>query len=384
MSSYSVEVISGLKGKYPAAILLKTDTHHILCDAGGVLEEDADLWQVPERIDAVLLSHDHFDHIGNVKNLPKNVPIYCSAITASVLPVGFDVHIIPIKGHFYLGNTKVTTGSNGHAYGGMWFHFDCGEGVFYSGDVSLESLLYHFETPPCAELILVDASYGLYNDSQEILREKLLARVVDDKILLPVPPSGRAVEMALWLNEQGLASIALDAECYQFLEKMITYNDGSLHCGIEARLADLRSNLQKITINLGNYPSEFAEILLAGDPDGRKDVTGILRALPAFTHRVIFTGYCDALARKEIEQDEVEFFRWNVHPTKQSLQQIVEISGCKRLVPLFTKIDKRSDWERAFNVAIVLDSVIAHPNSVCEEMIDETRLLVKKASHEVC
>lgn len=140
-----IEIISGLNRKAPAAILLSARGQRILLDAGGALEPDEALWQVPADIDAVLLSHDHADHIAGLNRLPRDVPVYCSKVTAQALPAGHNVRYINVRGRFRIGEITVTTGSCGHAYGGVWFHLDIDGGVFYSGDISMESALFHFD-----------------------------------------------------------------------------------------------------------------------------------------------------------------------------------------------------------------------------------------------
>ncbi|MFK3707293.1 MBL fold metallo-hydrolase [Klebsiella sp. NPDC088457] len=161
-----IEIVSGLNRKAPAAILLSTPRQRILLDAGGALEPDEAPWPVPSDIDAILLSHDHVDHIAGLNRLPAHIPIYCSAVTAQALPPGRNVHPVAVRGQFSLGEIAVTTGSCGHAWGGMWFHLNIAGGLFYSGDISMESLLFRFDVPPPARFALVDASYGLYDEPQ--------------------------------------------------------------------------------------------------------------------------------------------------------------------------------------------------------------------------
>lgn len=369
MSKVTIEIISGLGAKDPAAILITTKTHRILLDAGGVLEQGAPIWEMPSHIDAVLLSHDHFDHIGNVPNLPIDVPIYCSKITAEALAnkETLNLHTIPIQGEFYLGDTRIRTGANGHAFGGMWFHLDCAGGIFFSGDISLESLLYHFDPPPKARIALLDASYGLYNIPQEQLRLAIY-KTLNQPILFPVPPSGRAIEMALWLSEMGITNLGLDQDSLQILTKMIISNDGSLQSNVIERLKVLAPQLQNITpfieqdhnTSLQTLPS----IILAGDPDGFQGVSGQLRRSPEFYHRTIFTGYCDAKARKALLQGEVDFMRWNVHPTLRCLQKLIRILECCDVIPLFTAIEEIALWKKSLGVNIHFTSLI----------IDETNL----------
>ncbi|MGE0968973.1 MBL fold metallo-hydrolase [Klebsiella sp. WOUb02] len=110
MKGVKIEIISGLHRKAPAAILLSTPHQRILLDAGGALEPDEAPWPVPADIDAILLSHDHVDHIAGLSRLPAEIPVYCSAVTAQALPAGRNVRPVAVRGQFSLGEITVTTG----------------------------------------------------------------------------------------------------------------------------------------------------------------------------------------------------------------------------------------------------------------------------------
>ncbi|MGY6031619.1 MBL fold metallo-hydrolase [Phytobacter sp. AG2a] len=343
----NIDVISGLNSKAPAAILITTAQQRILLDAGGALDPDASLWSVPDNMDAVLLSHDHVDHIAGLARLPSAIPVYCTAITAQALPPGTNVHIIPVRGQFQLGDIIVTTGSCGHALGGVWFHLNIAGGIFYSGDVSMESALFHFDTPPPAQVALLDASYGLYEVSQAEQWDKLHT-LFSLPTLCPVPPSGRAVELALLLARFGHQDIALDGPCLAMLRQMVEHNDGSLRPDIMGELRQLLQTLPPF--------SPQVKVLFAADPDGQSGMAGELRARDDFHHRTLFTGYLNRVAHQQWRNGDVDFCRWNVHPTRQSLQALVAMLDCRKLFPLFTPIDDIGHWQQTLQCEIMMQS----------------------------
>jgi len=347
--NFRIEIISGLNQKAPAAILLSTPSQRILLDAGGALDAESDDWAVPDNLDAVLLSHDHIDHIAGLCRLPPQVPVYCSAVTARSLPAHYPVQVIAVRGQFRLGDLTVTTGSCGHAYGGVWFHFDVPGGLFYSGDISMESALFRFDPPPRAEIALVDASYGLYDTPQSQQRAHVAA-YLRQPTLCPVPPSGRAVEIALLEAQAGRLAMALDDDCRAMLAAMAEYDDGSLQTGVQASLRALRQQLPPFSVT--------APLILAADPDGQTGMAGALRAQPDFYHRTLFTGHMNPRARQQWQSGEVDFCRWNVHPTRRCLQRLVMMLGCHALAPLFTPLDDVPRWQQALGCVIITDSTI--------------------------
>lgn len=339
-----IEIISGFNRKAPAAILLCAEGQRILLDAGGALEPDEALWQVPDDIDAVLLSHDHVDHIAGLYRLPREVPVYCSKVTAQALPAGHNIRCIDVSGSFYIGDIKVTTGSCGHAYGGVWFHLDVDGGVFYSGDISMESALFRFDSPPPARIALVDASYGLYDTPQQQQLEKLREHLLQPS-LCPVPPSGRAVELALLMARDNQPNIAMDESCRMMMVQMAEQNDGSLQ-------ADTAAELYSLTQTLPLFSTQ-APLVLASDPDGMSGMAGALRERTDFHHRTLFTGHLNQLSYQQWLAGEVDFCRWNVHPTLSCLKKLAALLSCQYFAPLFTTLDNPAQWQQALQCEII-------------------------------
>ena len=159
----SIRVLSGIGDKGPACMQLTVDGRIWLLDCGFGPEANAHFdpdWL--EGAEAVFITHDHIDHIGGASYaVEAGVPIYATAQTAKALPPAAKVHLLPERGRTTIDGVNLTTGRNGHAMGGVWFHFDLGDGLFYSGDWSEESDWFSFDVPPPAATAILDCSYHL-------------------------------------------------------------------------------------------------------------------------------------------------------------------------------------------------------------------------------
>ena len=158
--------ISGVGKKGPACFLIEAGGRRFLLDLG----EGPPPGALPDldgigRIDAVILSHGHRDHVGGLPLLPKlgNPPVYATDVVARALPQGMTVKSLPVGGTADVLGIVVTTGRNGHAPGGIWLHFAINDGFLYTGDYSAESPLYAYDPPPQpAATALIDCSYADY------------------------------------------------------------------------------------------------------------------------------------------------------------------------------------------------------------------------------
>lgn len=214
-----VEVLSGLGEKGPACIRLWTGRQLWILDVVFGPEASSPFrseWL--QGADAVFITHDHIG--GAAHAIRAHLPIHTTACTARALPPGADLRLLPECGQTVIDGIPVTTGRNGHAFGGVWLHFGLGEeGLFYSGDWFEESEWFAFDPPPGAGTALIDASYHLDPVQQVARRAELdavphrLAPAV--QVLFPVPPSGRAGELALHLMRRG--AVSLDDACRSIL-----------------------------------------------------------------------------------------------------------------------------------------------------------------------
>lgn len=342
MSQAHVTVLSGLGEKSPAAVLVEARGLRLLLDAGGALHPGQHCdWYQDLALDAVLLTQDQQDHAGGLQHLPEHVPIYASAATARCLPHGRIWRELPMQGFTYINDIAIQTGRSGHALGGVWLHLDVGGGVFYSGDFSCESLLFPFDVPPSAELALLDATYGLYDQTRSLASETLELLLSEKPALLPVPPSGRAVEIALWRHQAGFSDWSLDAACYENLTRLVYEGEDMLLPGIKQQLREIMPQASQF--------DPQAHLVLAGEADGISGEAGRLIREGQFSWNdggdqpdqryLIHTGYVAPHGPKGTHA-----LRWNVHPRLSDLRWVVNMLEPTYTVPLFTTILDPRNW----------------------------------------
>lgn len=329
----TLDILSGLGVKGPACIRLTVNGQRWLLDCGEGPDENAPFhpdWL--EGIDAVLITHDHIDHIGGAGHVvARNLPIYCTPQTAKSLPTGASPIFLPDQGSINLGGVRLTTGRNGHAVGGVWFHFDIGEGLFYSGDWSEESSWFAFDPPPPAATALLDCSYALDDITQQ---ERIAAfdQQIDQcagQVLLPLPPSGRAGEVAIHLIERfGAQSIMLDDACQAAVAQALA--TGSL--------GDKADLIKPVLEKTGSGTERF---LICDKPNADGGEAQRIahqwrqeKRLDKDAH-ILFTGYLNLEARQMVAQGEAHFRRWNVHPSLSDQQKMMSRLAAEQVVPLF-------------------------------------------------
>lgn len=316
-----IEVLSGLGDKAPAAILVEAHGKRLLLDAGGALHPgQSTAWARELDVDAVLISHDHIDHIGGVAALPAEVPLYCTPEVAMALPYARDWHPLPERGRCRIAGIPVTTGQAGHSLGGVWLHLGVDGGVFYSGDACLESRLFPFDAPPPAKVALLDASYGVYDTPQSECRAAIAERLNEPRVL-PVPASGRALEMALWLDAEAArcgVTWNLDTACRAGLERLLRLPRALRRAGHDDAIRRL------LDASRSSAPRLW---LVADDDDDPQDWP---------EHRLLHTGYLTPRRRTQHAAGQIDWRRWNVHLRLSHLTDLVRALRAERAIPLFT------------------------------------------------
>ncbi len=332
--SATLRLVSGVGAKGPACFVLEAAGQRLMLDLGegpppGLLPEVDDLG----RIDALVLSHGHKDHIGGLPLLAKlgNPPIYATEIVGSGLPDHCDVRPLPVMGSAEVLGIEVKCGRNGHAPGGIWLHFAIGHGFLYTGDWSAESMLYAYDTPPAAALALLDASYGDYDKSIADCWDNLSSFAARGSLLLPVPANGRGPEIALAFARHGCGDIFIDEAMRSALERLCGDAAISLRPGTGKEIERLADAAKPIAAPRG--------VMFAASADGSSGATSRLFSdwdgapQPA----IVFTGYVPpgTPAERLIKNGRAQFVRWNVHPRLRDIVALVRDIEAQTIIPAF-------------------------------------------------
>ncbi len=331
----SLRLISGVGTKWPACFLLEAKERRLLLDLGegpppGCLPNLDGIG----RIDALILSHGHKDHVGGLSLLKAvgNPPVYASEIVARGLPDGIAARELPISGQTEVLGIAVTTGRNGHAPGGIWLHFAVGGGLLYTGDYSAESILYAYDPPSQkAATALIDCSYGDYQKPLSHCWEKLAPFLARGPLLLPAPPNGRGPEIALALQRHGIGDIFVDGATQKALWRLGDVDRIALRDGAGDEIERLAATVKPIDGAHG--------IMIAGAADGASGATKTLLADWESTAEpaILMTGYINptTIAERLVKSGRAQAMRWNVHPLLSDTVTLVQAVQAKTVIPAF-------------------------------------------------
>ena len=357
---FSLRLISGVGKKGPACFLLETAGRRLLLDLGegpppGCLPNVGNIG----RVDAVILSHGHKDHVGGLALLGKlgNPPVFASEIVADGLPKGLTLRTLPVGGKADALGVAVTTGRNGHAPGGVWLHFGVDDGFLYTGDYSAESPLYAYDPPAkTAATALIDCSYADYQKPLTQAWNTLAAYLGRGPLFLPVPSNGRGPEIALELMRHGVAEIYVDEAMQNSLRRL---GDGariSLREGIGEEVKRLAEVVKPIERARG--------IMLAASGDCASGASAKLAAQfePTPEVTILFTGYVNPTtpAERLTKSGRAQTMRWNVHPRLSDTVALVRVIGATTVIPAFCDREKLPALAAALAPArVTMDGEIA-------------------------
>lgn len=285
--------------------LLATGKHQILLDCGLNLEPNSQRRNDefpfdPRDIDAVVLSHAHLDHSGNLPTLVKHGfhgPIYCTPATQSLLfPLLVDsakvqsrktsgkqgdngvlyhesdvyrtlelLRSIPYDSAFSpLGDAQYIFHDAGHVLGSALIHVQFSNGtrersLTFTGD--LGRLCFPFLKPvsalPESDLIVSEATYGgRFHDNQPSLESKfasVVQRTIEQggKVLIPAFSLGRV---------QLIVHTLMKLIRQEKLDKVPIYIDSPLAIEI---LQIMKENLDLFASNISDVWNTKEEFLQA-------------------------------------------------------------------------------------------------------------------------
>ncbi|MFD2174279.1 MBL fold metallo-hydrolase [Rhodobacter lacus] len=335
--------LGGFDAKGPACFLLETGGARLVLDLGLGPDHAARPVIPPAgigRIDALLISHGHADHIGSLDWLDRlgSPPVFATEPVRALARSPLLAQAEPLEAAQTIAGVRVETGAAGHAPGAVWMRVGGAEGLVYSGDYCAEGGLFAARPLPRARVAVLDASYGAEPARLADQRAALLAAIGSGPCLLPAPMGGRGLEIALACLEAG-HDVALCPETADVAEGMGARPDWLAPGGAEAL-----KRLLAVARRIG--PEDpLTGVTIAGGPNCGSGLSERLgpRALAAGVP-ILFTGHLaeGAPAAAWVPQGRARVLRWNVHPELATLGAMLRDTGAKTVLPAFAPAAARA------------------------------------------
>ncbi|MDN5846077.1 MAG: beta-CASP ribonuclease aCPSF1 [Candidatus Nitrosocosmicus sp.] len=347
-----------------SSMILSTNESNVLLDCGMNLYTKDPLSRFPRfdstgiklsEIDAVLLTHAHFDHTGFLPMLFKygyDGPVYCTEPTSFLMYIlyreyikhfGSDAHYTDkefekIFSHLIHLNynivtdvapdIKVTFYNAGHVMGSSSFHLHVGNGdhnFVYTGDIKfgkssyLENAVWNF---PRVETLLIEGtnggredSYLSREDAQERLIEEINKVIRNQKlVLMPSQLIGTSQELLITLDM--LIKQKKIIKCKLYIDKLVT-EINSIH---EFNLEFLNRELQQSIISNDYNPFRSRNITVISDITTQKLDPGIIIYPSSMLNCIYSKDYL-----KRVSDDPGNLIIFTTKPTGMTLgKEIIE------------------------------------------------------------
>ena len=80
-----IRVLKGTDEIGGSCVEISTATTTILLDYGTPLSPESKKVSIDSKVDAVLISHPHQDHFGEITSIDSKVPIYCGELSLDLM-----------------------------------------------------------------------------------------------------------------------------------------------------------------------------------------------------------------------------------------------------------------------------------------------------------
>jgi len=193
-----------------SCVELSTENTTILIDYGSVLDENSTPAKIDKKIDAVLLSHSHIDHFGEITNIP-DIPVYSSPITKELIKITSifvtkdkiknNFNFFDPKKSFKIGDFTITPYPTDHSAIDSFAFLIEAKGVkfLYSGDFRNNGRKNYLFDNLLKEKKLKNIDYLLlegtlisrdgYQKTEQTLEKEMIEVLKDDKLAVLISSS---------------------------------------------------------------------------------------------------------------------------------------------------------------------------------------------------
>ncbi len=360
-----------------SCVEIQENGYRVLLDAGIKVHDHAEPVEVPEGIDAIILSHAHLDHSGVLPVLSRReaAPVFCTfptiplamllledsekvAMKRKQAPVfsksdvrALGKNIVPVpyeKKHFLASGVSFELLDAGHIAGSSIISLEAGgKSIVYTGDYKLSPTRMHSGAvlPEKADALVLESTYAEKGMPERKKLEKEFCAAVRDAVesgftaLVPCFAVGRTQEVLQVLHAGGISGAWVDGmgkEVCSILSQYPSYlrNAKAFAHALEAtNFVETKKQRKRLLEGPG------VVIATAGMLDGGPALNYLLELNRKGNGRVFFTGFQveGTNGRRLLEEGVVnaggrkikinlaaELFNFSAHASREDLWKTIE------------------------------------------------------------